>query len=606
MLENNSIFYLLFFFIIFFIVILSLIIFNTSVIGINKSKEQIDANTVILLSSSLIVFLIAIFFIPSLKDLKNLFLQISNVTYIIIYSIFFILFYTSLSKSILDSYKHIINPILFSVGGLLFFKGMSSNQTLERNDNFDRIKTIILFICLIAILTTTNIISPLISSDKSIIITSFIAIFAFLYMLISVFIGNNETLSKFSIFGILLLFAFIISIYSYIYTNEQTMLNNPTQFGSIMTLTMIVTILLSIVVGFNQSSLENVGNVEMYKKGLMAVYGIIISGLIIYWLTSSIMNYSGATNLVLNMLLIILILGLIYKTMNTKLPAGNENKNALFTLLEKTLLYIPCLTGNLFDGLGKYLVGQYNASDAGSFMMLFSVIVLIIVYFKSSDVANLINTQGGNQLVNNPVNADTLYTLGNYQELTGSDDFNYQYAISFWVFVDAMPPNTNPNYTKYTSLLNFGNKPNVLYNAEKNSLMITMQQKDLKNKEMTDFDDNGNRIIYKKDGFLLQKWNNIIINYNGGTLDIFLNGSLVRSAIEVVPYYTFDNLTIGENGGINAGICNVVYFRKPLNSTNIYFLYNTSKNSTPPILNDSNKSILVKNINTLSGSMENF
>ena len=81
----------------------------------------------------------------------------------------------------------------------------------------------------------------------------------------------------------------------------------------------------------------------------------------------------------------------------------------------------------------------------------------------------------------------------------------------------------------------------------------------------------------------LQKWNNIVINYNGGTLDVFLNGELVKSSIEVVPYMTLDTLTIGEKDGINGGICNVVYFNKPLTKANIYYLYNTVKHLTPPV-----------------------
>jgi hypothetical protein len=121
------------------------------------------------------------------------------------------------------------------------------------------------------------------------------------------------------------------------------------------------------------------------------------------------------------------------------------------------------------------------------------------------------------------------------------------------------PPNSNPSYAKYTSLLNFGEKPNVLYNASNNSLMITMQQTGLQEKttnKLIDFDENGNRIVYKQKNILLQKWNNIIINYNGGILDIFLNGELVKSNIEVVPYYTLDNLTVGEDNGINvAAFC---------------------------------------------------
>ena len=291
---------------------------------------------------------------------------------------------------------------------------------------------------------------------------------------------------------------------------------------------------------------------------------------------------------------------MIYKTIFVKLPVGNSNKNAFFSLITNTIFYIPCLLSGIFDWFGGKIAGEYNATNTGSIIMLLVIIVLIVVYFKSPSLFNVVTTQGGQQLVNKPVYTDSQYNLGSYVDLNGSDNFDYQYAISCWVYIDSAPPNTNSNYTKYTSLLNFGNKPNILYNGEKHSLMITMQQKDLKNvtqNKLTDFDDEGNRIIYINDNILLQKWNNIIINYNGGTFDIFLNGELVKSSIEVVPYYTLDNLTIGENNGIKGGICNVVYFRRSLTSRNIYYIYDLMKNKNPPTLNDSNETILVKNIN---------
>ena len=167
------------------------------------------------------------------------------------------------------------------------------------------------------------------------------------------------------------------------------------------------------------------------------------------------------------------------------------------------------------------------------------------------------------------------------------------------------PPSTNSSYSRFTSLLNFGNKPNILYNASEHTMMITMQQKDLEKttqNKLTDFDNNGNRIIYKNTNIPLQKWNNFIINYNGGILDIFLNGELVKSEIGVVPYYTLDNLTIGEKDGIKGGICNVVYFRRALTRSNIYYLYNTVKNKTPPVTNDSNETILKNNVATVESS----
>jgi hypothetical protein len=179
--------------------------------------------------------------------------------------------------------------------------------------------------------------------------------------------------------------------------------------------------------------------------------------------------------------------------------------------------------------------------------------------------------------------------------LNGNDNFDYQYSISFWAFIDSNAPNTNPSYNQYTSLLNYGGKPNVLYKAATNTMMITMDQKDLdknsKNK-LLEFDDNGNRIIYINENVLLQKWNNIVINFNGGTLDIFLNGDLVKSSIEVIPYMQLDTLTIGSNEGVNGGICNVVYFKNPLSITNIYYIYQSVKNKDPPVASDGYNTII--------------
>ena len=160
--------------------------------------------------------------------------------------------------------------------------------------------------------------------------------------------------------------------------------------------------------------------------------------------------------------------------------------------------------------------------------------------------------------------------------------------------MDANSPSAASSSNSFVSLLNYGNKPNILYRASTNTLMITMEQKGLtKNKnKLIDFDENGNRIIYKQNNVLLQKWNNIIINYAGGTLDIFFNSELVKSAIEVVPYMKLDSLTIGTNEGVNGGICNVVYFKLPLTTAKMYILYNMVKDKTPPITTEANETII--------------
>ena len=173
----------------------------------------------------------------------------------------------------------------------------------------------------------------------------------------------------------------------------------------------------------------------------------------------------------------------------------------------------------------------------------------------------------------------------------------------------------------------YGENPCVKYDATTNTILITVkndgdsriamrkqrqQQKpntkvtegftmsDIKNeieevKTMAvsnDLDSMGNRIIYKHSNVLLQKWNNIIMNYKGGTLDVFYNGELVKSAIEVVPYMKFDMLTVGSNNGISGNVANLVYFDTPIDYLQVHTLYNSLKGSSPPIIPGAGKTII--------------
>jgi hypothetical protein len=603
--------------IIFFLILMIILIVNNFNIfqtsnNLNKSEQQIIADTFIILFFSMLVVLLCVIFLPSMKDFKNLFVKINNVIYVLIYTIFTILFYTLISPDIINNYYYIINPLIFSLGALAFYKG-SKNSMNNFNINYERIKMLILLFCFISLIITFYNINPGGSAEKyfgySLLLTIIIAVFAFLYLIILITIGNeqNDTLNKsnnllknFSQFGVNVTSLFIIFL---IVTTVTILYNKESFFADKVKSTVIIILLLIIciiwctMIGINKFSdieinkITDLNKFSLLKKSLLVLFGLVISGLIIFWLSYNIESLSGKSSIIsfiLNILIVVIILSFIYKTINVNIPFGNSKKNAFFNLIFNILLYIPFLVSDIFDSISKMIIGEYNNTNTSSLIMLIISILLIITYLKIPSLLNFVNTQGGKQLLNKSISTNTQYNLGNYIDLNnGSDTYDYQFAISFWIFIDSMPPNTNSNYTKFTSLLNFGNKPNILYNSSKNTLMITVEQKDLKNitkNKLIDFDDNGNRIIYLDHNLLLQKWNNIIINYNGGTLDIFINGELVKSSIEVIPYYTYDNLTVGDNNGIEAGICNVVYFRKPLTVDNIYYIYNSVKNKNPPLI----------------------
>jgi hypothetical protein len=581
------------------IVILFMVLFKIKIPftkKISNSNEEIVADIFIILFFTLLIVGICITLLPNFKDVKTLFEQISNVTYAIIYTIFLILFFTIMPTNLLDKYAYIFIPITILLGAFVFYKGITYNYINHFNVNYERIKTMILLFCLITIFIIYYNIDPGGYIQKyfgySLLLTIIITVFAFLYLIVVLTLPSENTnanflnnFSGFASYGSIAFLLFLVTITITILTYPGGFFKDKTMsaFGMIMIL--IISILWATFLGATlfPEGLDANNKVNLFKKSLLILFGIIISGLIIFWIVYNVHNLtssSGILTFTLNLLLVAIVLGLIYKTINVRLPFGNSNKNAFFNMLIHIIFYIPCLFNGFFDSIGKFMVGEYNSTTMGSLLMLITSILLIIGYYQIPFLFNKINIQGGKQLIDNPVYTDSLQSLGTYQELNGSDTFDYQYAISCWIYLDAVPPNTNSSYAKYTSLLNFGRKPNILYNGEKHSFMITMEQKDLINKthnKLTDFDEQNNRIIYTNEDILLQKWNNVIINYNGGVLDIFLNGELVKSAVGVVPYYTIDSLTIGEDNGIKGGIQNVVYFKKALTTSNIYYLYNLKK-----------------------------
>ena len=98
------------------------------------------------------------------------------------------------------------------------------------------------------------------------------------------------------------------------------------------------------------------------------------------------------------------------------------------------------------------------------------------------------------------------------------------------------------------------------------------------------------KLIYETTDFPLQKWNNIIINYlDGGTLDIFINGVLVKSGQNVTPFMEYDALNVGHENGLNGGICNIIYFKEALTSRQIFYLYSILKDTDPPFEQNTGK-----------------
>ena len=627
-----GIFYPMIFLVLVLIISLIVVFFN---INIGETKTKVDtavaANVLITLFVCLIILGICISIIPSFKDIGKLFQQIYNVTYVILFTIFVILFFTLMPDKTIDKYAFIIVPMSIALGMFTYYKSLSYNYVSNYNLNYERIKMMILLFCLLTTSIVYYNVDPggLITKyfGYSLVLTIVLLAFGLLYLLVLMTFPdftNTKTpektnlldyFTKFSGYGTILYLLFLIVITILISTYPGGFFNkkNKTQVAVVLLLVLLISILWGVLLISNLFP-EFAGNgtinhnFDFFKRVLLLLFGIIISSLLIVWIVYNVQQLSGRmgwTSFILNLLLVIAIFAMMYKTINTQFPKGNAQKNALFSVIMNTIFYIPCVFTNVFDYIMSIFIGNYDSNTTGYLALSTLIIILLVMYFSYPFLYNKINLQGGKQLVNAPIPINTSQDYGTYEtlnddnkEMTTEDKiYNYNYAISFWFYIDALPPNTNSSYKTYTSLLNYANKPNVLYNAEKNTLIITTNQKDLQATTENKFiqfveGDVDNRILYENNNVLLQRWNNIIINYNGGVLDVFINGELQRSNIGVLPYYTLDALTIGTNDGISGKICNVVYFSKSLTHNNMFYLYNMVKDENPPIPKKSNVYII--------------
>lgn len=227
---------------------------------------------------------------------------------------------------------------------------------------------------------------------------------------------------------------------------------------------------------------------------------------------------------------------------------------------------------------------------------------------------------------------------------------NYTYTLSFWFYINSFIPSSNGNYIKIIPILNYGNNPCISYEAYTNTLYITINDKDTKQATFTEliddlekinetkidiselhnefsdtkmienykrslntnrsvndeniyekinkikelsvdreFDELGNRIIYKNKNVLLQRWNNLVLNVDGSNMDIFLNGILVKSLHNALNYINFKDMVVGYPNGINGSVANILYFQNNINVYKIKYLYYSLKNKNPPCIENIRK-----------------
>jgi hypothetical protein len=265
---------------------------------------------------------------------------------------------------------------------------------------------------------------------------------------------------------------------------------------------------------------------------------------------------------------------------------GKDNKTIL-TFFFNLIMYLPCLVLSFID----YVKNQYQITTKPMWLLLLAEVVLIILWILIPLGLHAFVTKSGIQLLKDPQYINTEASLGTFAELYGTDadtdtdtkttvkeKFNYHYALSFWFYLNPQPPNTSPAYNTFTNILTYGDKPAVQFNGALNTLRVLVESEGKPGEEKKTVE------IYKTKNVLYQKWNNMVINYDRGTMDVFLNGELVGSRPSIAPYMTYESIQVGSTNGLAGGISNVMYYKNNLTRDTIELMYQALRGRDEPTL----------------------
>jgi len=100
-------------------------------------------------------------------------------------------------------------------------------------------------------------------------------------------------------------------------------------------------------------------------------------------------------------------------------------------------------------------------------------------------------------------------------------------------------------------------------------------------------DSQENQEIYTFVDLDLQKWNNIVVNYDSNNVDLFINGELKysKSYVNMFPKYKeTDRIAVG-NSDLQGAICNIEYHENVMSKADIVANYNLLLNKNPPLNN---------------------
>jgi hypothetical protein len=370
--------------------------------------------------------------------------------------------------------------------------------------------------------------------------------------------------SNFAIFGIFL-YLIVISFF---------LNDNPKVDSSIFyILLIIVPLLASGFYLFSDKIIESVTSLRDNFSGKTILYILLaIAGIYgFYELSKSAFAIQALQygSIIVAILIGIVALAIAFRTNRAYI----YNMKGLSGFIVNFILFIPCL----FSDFIEYLYGDFATTPKIVYLLFVFELILILLYLYIPKILKKMQERKGNTIIDTPIRINYRNDATNYIDMQSTPpppsnvqnllvkpeaNIRRQFALSMWMYVVPMPPNHVP-YNKPANILNFNNHPSIVYNGT--------------DKKFTIYYNNVDSDVFDAP---LEKWNQVIVNYDKDTVDLFLNGVLIKTHTRKVTSESFnigDILTTGQENGLQGGIAKVVYYEQPLLSHEIGTAYRYEK-----------------------------
>ena len=325
---------------------------------------------------------------------------------------------------------------------------------------------------------------------------------------------------------------------------------------------------------------ELISKISLSFVGFAVVLGLLIYGLSkVMSIPSTLEQIISIINFLLLMGLVALVLSLFnFNTSSSLVLSNNTGLGFIFTFILKLILYIPCFLIDCSNVLREQL--QLAKKEYTVVIILLIEIALIASKFLIPKIFNKVITSDGVVLT------DKVYPLEikNHVPIPRSLKVltkSVNYGVSSWIYIHPVPNNTNEAYVQNTSLINCGNVPDMQFNAEKGAIIFSVDVTDANGSKRTVIvpDKKTQRDVK----IIYSRWNNVFVNFIDGGMDIFVNGDLVISEPNIIPYQNPNGVNIGSSPGIYGEMCNLVYYKTPVLAQNIKLMYESMKDMNPPV-----------------------